>query len=100
MPKYDVVVVGAGTGGSVAAKTLADRGFRVRLIDQKSKGRIGDKVCGDAAEKFYFDDLGMPPPRCEELACGYARAIKNPHVKHLKWLLWFLCGWLAFNLLN
>lgn len=74
MPKYDVVVVGAGTGGSTAAKTMADKGYKVCLIDQKPKGTIGDKVCGEALEKFYIDDLGMPPPRGEELA-GIVRGV-------------------------
>lgn len=42
---YDVVVVGAGPGGSVAALVLARYGVRVALVDKNSFPR--DKACGD-----------------------------------------------------
>ena len=42
---YDVIVVGAGPAGSVAALTLALGGARVGLVDKASLGR--DKACGD-----------------------------------------------------
>jgi menaquinone-9 beta-reductase len=47
LPKadYDVVVVGAGPAGSVAAFVLAKGGARVALIDKAKIGR--DKACGD-----------------------------------------------------
>lgn len=41
----DVIVVGAGPAGSVAAALLARRGFRVTLIDRARFPR--DKPCGD-----------------------------------------------------
>jgi geranylgeranyl reductase family protein len=42
---YDVVVAGAGPGGSVAAFELARHGARVALVDKASFPR--DKACGD-----------------------------------------------------
>ncbi|HVB94372.1 MAG TPA: geranylgeranyl reductase family protein [Acidimicrobiales bacterium] len=42
---YDVVVAGAGPGGSVAAFELARGGARVALVDKASFPR--DKACGD-----------------------------------------------------
>nr|NIM61696.1 FAD-dependent oxidoreductase [Acidobacteriota bacterium]NIQ83744.1 FAD-dependent oxidoreductase [Acidobacteriota bacterium] len=42
----DVVVVGAGPGGSAAAGMLARAGFDVTLIDRSLFPR--DKTCGDA----------------------------------------------------
>jgi geranylgeranyl reductase family protein len=42
---YDVVVAGAGPGGSVAAFELARNGARVALVDKASFPR--DKACGD-----------------------------------------------------
>jgi len=68
MRKYDVVVVGAGTGGSFAARTAAKAGYEVCLIDQKPRGEIGDKVCGEAVGKHHFDNLGITPPKGDELA--------------------------------
>ena len=41
----DVVVVGAGPAGAVAATVLARAGARVRLIDRATFPR--DKLCGD-----------------------------------------------------
>ncbi len=41
----DVIVVGAGPGGSTAAKWLADRGLAVTLLEKSAFPR--DKVCGD-----------------------------------------------------
>jgi hypothetical protein len=41
----DVIVVGAGPGGSATAKWLADRGLNVSLLEKSTFPR--DKVCGD-----------------------------------------------------
>ncbi len=41
----DVIVVGAGPGGSTTAKWLADRGLSVSLLEKAAFPR--DKVCGD-----------------------------------------------------
>ncbi len=41
---YDVVVVGAGPSGSTAAKTLAEHGIHVLLVDKEAFPR--DKPCG------------------------------------------------------
>jgi geranylgeranyl reductase family protein len=65
---YDLIVVGAGTGGSVAAKAAAARGFTVCMVDREERSRIGDKVCGEAVGKHHFDNLGIDPPDGEELA--------------------------------
>ena len=62
-----MIVVGAGTGGCLAAKTVADAGLDVCLIDRKREEEIGEKVCGDAIGKHHFDDLGLDYPAGEEL---------------------------------
>jgi digeranylgeranylglycerophospholipid reductase len=67
LKKFDVVVVGAGTGGCLAAKTVAKAGFQVCLIDRKKEQDIGDKVCGDAIGKHHFDNLGLEYPTGKEL---------------------------------
>ena len=67
MTKFDVIVVGAGTGGTMASKEAARRGLKVLLIDKKPKEKIGDKVCGDAIGRHHFDNLGLSYPKGEEL---------------------------------
>ncbi len=67
MEKFDTIVVGGGTAGSVAAKTLASAGLSVCLVDRKEKNSIGKKVCGDAIGKHHFDNLGLSYPEGEEL---------------------------------
>jgi len=66
LKQYDVIVVGAGTGGSMTAKTIAQKGFTVCLIDRKDKDTIGQKVCGDAIGKHHFDSLGLKHPSGQE----------------------------------
>jgi len=67
LSKFDVVVVGAGTAGCLTAKTIAEAGFEVCLMDRKKEQSIGDKVCGDAIGKHHFDTLGLEHPAGEEL---------------------------------
>jgi geranylgeranyl reductase family protein len=67
LKKFDVIVVGAGTGGCMAAKTVAEDGFDVCLIDRKKQEDVGEKICGDAIGKHHFDKLGLNYPAGEEL---------------------------------
>ncbi|MEM2321092.1 MAG: NAD(P)/FAD-dependent oxidoreductase [Candidatus Bathyarchaeia archaeon] len=67
MERFDVIVVGAGSAGCVAAKTAAKAGLSVCLIDYKDAGSIGDKICGDAIGKHHFDNLGLAYPKGDEL---------------------------------
>jgi len=64
---FDVIVVGSGTGGCMAAKTAAEAGLEVCLIDRKGREDIGKKVCGDAIGRHHFDDLNLNYPTGEEL---------------------------------
>ena len=67
MKKFDVIVVGAGTGGCLVAKTVAEAGLKVCMIDRKAEQDIGDKVCGDAIGKHHFDNIGITHPSGAEL---------------------------------
>jgi len=67
MEKFDVVVVGAGTGGCLAAWTVAKSGLKVCLLDLKRADEIGKKVCGDGIGKHHFDNLGLKYPSGDEL---------------------------------
>jgi geranylgeranyl reductase family protein len=64
---YDLVVVGAGTGGCLAAKTAAKNGLNVCLVESKSGEKVGLKACGDAVGKHHFDNIGLAYPTGSEL---------------------------------
>lgn len=67
LKNFDVIIIGAGTGGCLAAKTLAEAGVKVCMIDRKAESDIGDKVCGDAIGKHHFDNIGLVHPSGAEL---------------------------------
>ena len=50
----NVIVIGAGTAGCVAAKVAAKAGLKVTLIDHKPQKDIGKKVCGDGTPESLF----------------------------------------------
>ncbi|MGH9117977.1 MAG: geranylgeranyl reductase family protein [Acidimicrobiales bacterium] len=61
--RYDVLVVGSGPAGSVAATVLARGGARVALVDKARFPR--DKACGDLVGPRgvqVLTDLGIDPP--------------------------------------
>ncbi|MFX0016521.1 MAG: geranylgeranyl reductase family protein [Promethearchaeota archaeon] len=68
---YDVIVVGAGTGGSVTAATLANKGLKVALLDRQPKEKIGVKICGDATSGEHFKRIQkitkIEPPKGDEI---------------------------------
>ena len=62
MDEYDTIIVGAGTGGTMAARTLASKGASVLLVDIKPKQSIGDKVCGDVVGEHHITELKLGRP--------------------------------------
>ncbi len=71
MAIYDVIVVGAGTGGSMTAAALANKGLKVALLDRQPKEKIGVKICGDATSGEHFKRIQkitkIEPPRGDEI---------------------------------
>ncbi len=63
---FDVIVVGAGTSGAIAARFAAQQGLKVCLIDSNTRSEIGNKVCGDGVLATIFDFLHISPPRGDE----------------------------------
>ncbi|GAB6193037.1 NAD(P)/FAD-dependent oxidoreductase [Desulfocastanea catecholica] len=62
--KYDIIVVGAGPGGSLASKLCAKAGFRTLLLEKKTLPR--DKVCsgmvmGAWAKNLIEEHFGTIP---------------------------------------
>ena len=56
---YDIVVVGAGTSGSITARFAAQFGLNVCLIDACEQHQIGNKICGDAIDPSIFEYLNI-----------------------------------------
>ncbi len=67
MEKYDAIVVGAGTAGCLAAKTVAEKGLKVCLVEKKPRSEIGEKICGDALGEHHLTFLGLEKPTGGEL---------------------------------
>jgi len=65
--KYDAIIVGAGTAGCLAAKTMAEAGLDVCLVERKRKEEIGEKVCGDALGEHHLKTLKLEKPQGGEL---------------------------------
>ncbi|MFW9990610.1 MAG: geranylgeranyl reductase family protein [Candidatus Odinarchaeota archaeon] len=69
--KFDAVIVGAGSAGSMSALALCKKGFNAVLIDRKEQERIGKKVCGDAIARHHLDisqeEVGFGYPEGDEL---------------------------------
>jgi len=57
MNKYDVVVIGGGPSGSIAARTLANSGAKVLLIERNLKWI---KPCGGATPSISFEEFNLP----------------------------------------
>jgi len=67
MEKYDAIVVGAGTAGCLTAKTAAEKGLKVCLLEKKPRDEIGEKICGDALGDHHLKFLGLEKPTGGEL---------------------------------
>ena len=67
MERFDVLVVGAGTAGCLAAKTVAEQGLKVCIVERKKRADIGVKVCGDALGEHHLTALGLEKPQGGEL---------------------------------
>ncbi|ADE37109.1 NAD(P)/FAD-dependent oxidoreductase [Methanohalophilus mahii] len=65
---YDLIVVGGGPGGAIAAKNAAELGLDVLLIEKRQE--IGDPVrCAEGVSKISLSDHIEPDPRwiCADL---------------------------------
>lgn len=68
--KTNVVVIGAGTSGSAAAWMLAEVGFRVVLVERRSRKQAGGNWVNDVAD-WMFLRAGIPDPAGKERVGGH-----------------------------
>ncbi|WP_418137991.1 FAD-binding dehydrogenase [Agrobacterium sp. El2ro-1b] len=55
MERYDVIVVGAGLAGLVAATEAAERGFNVCVVDQEGEQNLGGQAFWSLGGLFFVD---------------------------------------------
>jgi len=58
--RYDVVVVGAGPAGLLAARAVAENGFDVAVIERKEKVAVIGRTCGQSLlppNEYFFGNL-------------------------------------------
>ena len=68
--KYDIVVIGGGPGGAVAAKTCAKKGLNVLLTEKRSK--IGDPVrCGELIPGYILKEFDIGIKDCYSEASNF-----------------------------
>ncbi len=74
--KYDILVVGAGPGGSVASKTAADNGYTTCIIEKESLTQDGRyKACGGAIDWKLVEEIEFPEDKI-------SRVIKSLELHH------------------
>ncbi len=66
----DVAVIGAGTGGSAAARVVAAAGHSVVLVERAAALDVGRKVCGNAIGEEGLEAMGafIEPPGGPEVS--------------------------------
>jgi glutathione reductase (NADPH) len=55
MKSYDVIVIGAGTGGQTAAVTLAENGLAVAVVEESDRPGGICALAGCQAKKWYYE---------------------------------------------
>jgi digeranylgeranylglycerophospholipid reductase len=93
MKKYDLVVVGAGPAGLLAAKAAGNAGLDVALIDRKSDLTRIERTCGQtlvSMNEYYFGDLTFYNPKGKRIGFShngfsfhYDGPVKNLHAWHI-----------------
>ena len=74
MEKYDVVAVGGGIAGSIAARLAAENGLKTLLIEKAKTPR--NKTCSGIQFNYFEKLVGRPIPR--EILC--TNEIYNIHI--------------------
>ena len=58
LPEYDVVVIGSGYGGGIAASRLARAGKRLCVLERGRERLAGDFPDSDGVDQDRFDQPG------------------------------------------
>jgi len=89
--KCDVIVVGAGPAGLVAAKVVGENGFEVALVERKTDIAVLNRACGatlDSANEYCHHDLYRCNVRDKRLsfpAHGFSVKYDGPYRNCYAW---------------
>jgi cholesterol oxidase len=67
---YDYIIIGSGFGGSVSALRLAEKGYRVAVLEQGRRVSPDDMAAAARSLKslFWLPGLGMKGSGCRDWA--------------------------------
>ncbi len=74
----DVVIVGGGTAGSYTAWRLAQKGYKVIVVEKKKRGTLGDNIGIFHMDEIRFDQFDIPKPEGKELIGRYETGLAWP----------------------
>ena len=81
--RYDVVVVGAGPGGSTAARFAAEAGLKVLLLEKRLE--IGAPVrCAEGLSRDSLEKVGIKPDKSWIAREVLGARIYGPNMKYVE----------------
>ena len=96
--KYDLIIVGAGPSGLLAAKAAGRAGLSVALVDRKADITRLDRMCGQtlvSVNDYYFDDLVYYNSKARRIGFvenGFSFAYDGPVQNCNAWHIYSPCG--------
>jgi flavin-dependent dehydrogenase len=96
--KYDLVIVGAGPSGLLAAKAAGLAGLSVALLERKTDISRLDRMCGQtlvSVNDYYFEDLVYYNRQAKSIGfmkSGFSFAYDGPVQNCNAWHIYSPCG--------